>query len=271
MSALQEYKRRGLIPLAVAALAVYYLFVFMPLERRSASLDEPLRKDWAQLAASLGQTNASALDFLYITNQLRETRMALSILQDAEKSAGDRLALAPGVRAKLNAPFQLFDYENERGKRMDELARQTNAQFVVDPAVFAGFPEHTMDLRQPELLWPALSLTQDLLGTALRCKVAAIHSLEVDLPLTNSLSSDGPAHWTPIPLQLEFTASADNALRFIQSLPLRAEELRSAGLPQAPPDKEPLLLQRLVIRKQTPEKLDEVRVWLQVVGFVLQE
>lgn len=267
----QEYKRRGLLPLAVAALAAYYLLIFVPLQRRAASLDEPLQKDWARLAASLGQTNATALDFLHITNQLDETHLAMSVLVDAERSAADRLSLAPAVRAKLNSPFQLFDYEAERGQRMDDLARQTNAQFVVDPAVFAGFPEHTVDLQQPELLWPALALTQDLLGTALRCKVAEIHSLEVMLPLTNALSSVTPMRWTPIPLQLEFTASAASALRFVQSLPLRADELRAAGLPDAPPDKEPLLLQRLVIRKQNPQKLDEVRVWLRVVGFVQQE
>jgi hypothetical protein len=271
MAAFHEYKRRGLLPLAGVALAAYYLLVFVPLGRRAASLDGPLQSDWRKLAASLDLTNATALDFLHITNQLEETRMATAVLEDAQRSAAARLALPPDLRAKLNAPFQLFDYQNERSKQMDDLARHTNAQLVVAPAVFAGFPEHTVDLREPELLWPALALTDDFLNTAVRCQVAAIHSLEVSLPLTNSASNDNGARWIPIPLQIEFTASADNATRLIQSLPLRGEELHSAGLPEAPPEKAPLLLERLVIRKQNPEKLDEVRVWLRVVGFVLRD
>jgi hypothetical protein len=272
MPSFQEYKRRSLLPLAGLGLAAYYLLVFVPLDRRANSLDEPLGKDWAKLAASVEQTNATALDFLYITNQLKETRLALAILEDAKKSAAARLELRPALRAKLSAPFQLVDYQNERSKQMDELDRQAKAEKIaIDPAVFSGFPEHTVDIQEPALLWAALSLTDDLLATALRCKVAAIHNLEVNLAVTNSPGADNAGRWAEIPLQLEFTASADNAVRLVQSLPLKAAEIRTAGLPESPAEKEPLLVDRLIIRKQTPEKLDEVRVWLRAVGFVLRE
>jgi hypothetical protein len=272
MPSFQEYKRRSLIPLAGLGLAAYYLMVFVPLDRRADSLDEPLGRDWAKLTASLEQTNASSLDFRYITNQLKETRQALAILEDAKKSAAARLELGPALRAKLNAPFQLVDYQNERSKQMDELDRQAKAEKItIDPAVYSGFPEHTVDIQQPALLWAALSLTEDLLATALRCKVAAIHNLEVNLAVTNAPGADSAGRWAEIPVQLEFTASADNAARLIESLPLRAAEIRAVGLPESPPEKEPLLLDRLIIRKQSPEKLDEVRVWLRAVGFVLRD
>lgn len=272
MPSFQEYKRRSLLPLGGVALAAYYLLVFVPLDRRANSLDEPLGKDWAKLATSLDQSNAVSLDFRYITNQLRETRMALASLEDAKKSAALRLELAPALRAKLSAPFQLVDYQNERSKQMDELDRRAKAEKIaVDPAVFSGFPEHTVDIQEPALLWAALSLTDELLATALRCKVAAIHNLEVNLSATNSPGADNAGRWAEIPLQLEFTASADNATRLVQSLPLRAAEIRAAGLPDGPAEKEPLLIDRLIIRKQSPDKLDEVRVWLRAVGFVLRE
>jgi len=272
MPSLQEYRRRSFLPLAGVALAAYYLLVFLPLSHRADSLDEPLRKDWDKLAASLDQTNSSALDFLHITNQLKETRLSLAILEDAKKSAAARLELGAGLRAKLNAPFQLVDYQNERSKQMDELDRQAKAEKIaIDPAVFSGFPEHTVDIQQPALLWAALSLTEDLLSTALRCKVETIHNLEVNLAVTNAPGADVAGRWAEIPVQVEFTASAENAARLIQSLPLRGTELRGAGLPDAPAEKEPLLLERLIIRKQSPEKLDEVRVWLRAVGFVLRE
>lgn len=272
MLSFQEFRRRTLLPLVGMALAAYYLLVFVPLARRASSLDAPLQKDWRKLAASLDQTNATALDFLHITNQLKETRAAMGILEDAKKQAAARLELTPDLRAKLYAPFQLVDYQNERSKQMDDLDRQAKAlQIAVDPAVYAGFPEHTVDVRDPVLLWPALSFTDDLLATAVRSKVSAIHSLEVNLTLTNWSSGDAAGRWSMIPIQVEFTASADSAARLIRGLPLRADELRAAGLPEAHSEKAPLLLDRLIIRKQSPDKLDEVRVWLRVVGFVLRE
>ncbi len=272
MPSLQEYKRRSLLPVAGLALAAYYLLVFVPLDRRAKNIEEPLRRDWARLAASLEQSNAVSLDFSAISNQIKQTRLALARLDEAKRNAAARLELSPLLRAKLNAPFQLVDYQNERSKQMDELDREAKAEKItIDPAVYSGFPEHTVDIQQPALLWAALSLTQDLLATALRCKVAAIHNLEVNLAITNAPGADSAGRWAEIPLQLEFTAPADNAARLIQSLPLRAAEIHAAGLPQAPAEKEPLLLDRLIIRKQSSEKPDEVRVWLRAVGFVLRE
>ena len=52
---------------------------------------------------------------------------------------------------------------------------------------------------------------------------------------------------------------------------MRGEELRSTGLVEAPPDKPALFIDRVVIKKQSPEKPDEVRVWMRLVGFVLRD
>lgn len=272
MASFQEYKRRSLIPVAGLGLAAYFLFFYLPLARRAENLAVPLQKAWNRLAICIEQTNATTIDFLQLTNQLSETRQAIALLENTRKEAAARLELSPELQNKLTAPFQLVDYQNERSKQMDELDRQAKEQKIsVDPAVFAGFPEHTADTPEPALLWPALSMTDDLLDTALRCKVIAIHSLEVPLALTNSVNSDATGRWSEIPIQIEFTAPAQNAARLIQSLPLRAQEIRTAGLPEAAPQKAPLFIDRLVIRKQTPQKQDEVRVWLRAVGFVLRE
>ena len=272
MAWLTEARRRYILPLAGLGLAGFYLLGFLPLARQSVRLDPPLDAAWRKLAASLDQTNAQAIDFAHITNQVNETRQALAILEDTKKKAATRLELAPALRARLSDPFQLVDFQNERSKQIDELERVTKErQIVVDPAVYGGFPEHTIDIREPSLLWAGLSLSQDLLATAVRCKVSAIHSLEVNLDLTNSPSLEGPRRWAQIPLQVEFTASGDNALRVIESLPLRAEDIKAAGLPEAPAEKAPLFIDRLIVRKESPEKLDEVRVWLRAVGFVLRE
>jgi hypothetical protein len=267
-----EYQRRGIVPLAGLLLAVYYLFVLLPLSRKAKSLDAPLEKAWQKLAVSLDQTNAIAIDFRQITNQLSETRQGLLILENAKRQATARLALGATVRAKMHDDFALVDYENERSRQLDELFSLARQQKVaVVPAVFAGFPEHTADVKQPALLWAALSLADTLLRAALQCKVAAVHSLEVPPVLTNPPPTNALERLAEIPLHLEFTASATDAMRLLESLPLRADEIRNAGLPAAPADKPPLFVDRLLVQKQSADKPDEVHVWLRAVGFVLRE
>jgi hypothetical protein len=267
-----EYQRRGIVPLAGLVLAVYYFTVLLPLSRRSEKLDEPVQKAWQRLSILLDQTNAPAIDFLHITNQLTETRQALLILENATQQATARLQPGPALRAKMHADFALVEYENERSRQLDELSTLAKQQqAVVAPGVFAGFPEHTAEVKQPALLWAALSLTEGLLRTALQCKVIAIHSLEVPPVLTNAPPTDGIERLVEIPLQVEFTGSATSAAKLIQCLPLRADEIRAAGLPEAPADKPALFVDRLIIQKQSPDKPDEVRVWLRAVGFVLRE
>ena len=269
MRSYQEYKRRSLLPLTGVALGAYYVLVLVPLGHRAESLDEPLQKAWRKLATAIDQTNATAIDFQTLTRQCRETQEALSTLRKACQEAHARLDLAPALRAKLKAPFQLVDYETERSKRMNELARQAREHLVaIDPIVYAGFPAHTADLPEPALLWAALSFTDELLESAVACQVAAIHTLEVPLALTNAPRAEVSGRWTEIPVQVEFTAPAGSASKLAQNLPLRTEELQAAALPGTAPDKMPLLLDRLVIKKQSPDKPDEVRVWLRAVGFV---
>ena len=272
MASFNEIKRRSVLPMAALGIAIYYVVVFVPLAHRASSVDEPLKKAWRRLSASLDETNATTLDFTQITNQFSATRQQLTLLEDAKKKALAHLELPADLRSKLSAPFQLIDYQNERSKQIDELDSQTKKQKVaVDPVVYAGFPEHTADMPEPVLLWAALAMTTDVLDTAVRCKVAAIHSLEVAVTLTNSVNPEVSARWAEIALQLEFTAPAESALHVVESLPLTAQEIRAAGLPPATNPKSPLFIDRLIIRKETPEKLDEVRIWLRATGFVLRD
>ena len=80
MPAFRELRRRGVIPGAALALAAYYFFLFVPLGRKAAYFDAPLQKAWKKLAVAADQTNAAAIDFRQITNQLSETKQALAEL-----------------------------------------------------------------------------------------------------------------------------------------------------------------------------------------------
>jgi hypothetical protein len=271
MSSFREYQRRCVVPFACVALAAYYVFVFMPLSRKANNLDGPLEKEWRTLSASLEKTNLVTIDFLHITNQLAETRQALAILENARQKAGSRLDPGSAVRAKMSAPFELVDYENERSKEVDELVRLARQKEVtVETAVYFGLPGHSAELRQPRLLWPALAMADGFMRTAIQCKVAAIHSLDVPFGLTN-LPANAAERLAQIFLQVEFSGPVTSVGKVMESLPLRGEELRASGLAEAPPDKPALFIDRLVVKKQSPEKPDEVRVWMRLVGFVLRD
>jgi hypothetical protein len=166
----------------------------------------------------------------------------------------------------------LVDYENERSKEVDELIRLARQKEVtIEPAVYFGFPEHTAEIKQPRLLWPALAMADGFMRTAIQCKVAAIHSMAVPLALTNFPAASGTERLAEIFLQVEFTGPVPSIGKVLQSLPLRGEELRGAGFVEAPPDKPALFVDRFIIKKQSPEKPDEVRVWMRLVGFVLRD
>ncbi len=264
----REYHRRSFVPLAGLILAAYYILVFLPLERHARRLDRPLLRSGQRLAASMDQTNAQAIDFLHITNQLRETRQALDFLKEARQKALARIEPGQALQAKMNAPFQLVDFENERSKERDELERLAKQNAVaLEGPVLDGLPEYTVDVRQPALLWAALSMAEDLLRSAFQFKVSAIHSLSFSVA-PFSLGADKLAE---LPFELELSGSGSNLTRFVQSLPLRAQELRDAGWTNAPAQKPALYLDRLLMKKQSSEKLDEARVSLRVVGFVFRD
>jgi hypothetical protein len=266
-----ETRRRSLLPLLAVALAALYLFVFLPLGRKAASLDEPLNQSWRRLANALGQTNATQLDFVAITNQLRETRAALVVFDQAREQARARVQLDAELRARLSEPFQLVDYNFESGRKMDELSRLARAQKVaLEPGVFAGFPDQRADMFEPALLWAELRFLDCLLTTAINAKVATIHSVEAALP-SGQPASNGPGSFAELPVQIELTGTAANVGRFLQTLPLREAEIRAASLPESPTNKPALFIDRITLRKQSPEKPDEVRLALRAVGFVMRE
>lgn len=267
-----ELRRRSVVPLLAAMLAAGYFLALAPLSRRAAALDVPLQQSWRKLTLALGQTNAVRVDFTAITNQLAETRRAIAALESARQRALARIQPGETLRTRLSQPFQLVDYDNEVGQRaaaLTRLAREHNV--ALEPSVFAGFPRQTADIREPNLLWAELDFIDQLLRMAIQARVTAIHSVSTLAALTNAPPTNGLAALAELPVQLELSGPAPNVARFLQTLPQRGEELIAAGQTNAPADKPALFIERLVLRKQSPERRDEVRATLRAVGLVLRE
>jgi len=267
-----ETRRRLILPLLAGALGAVYVFGYLPIDRRDRNLDVPLGQSWRQLAATLGQTNALALDFVSLTNQFIEIRSAVDVFDQARKEARGRVELDGALRDQLAQSFLLVEYQYEAGRRMDALVRLAKKENVVlEPAVLGGFPEQSAEMKQPSLLWAELAFLDSLVTTAINAKVTTIHVISAQMPLTHDLLAGSGRSLVELPLQIELTGPIDCVGRFLQTLPLRGDEIKAAGLPEAPTNKPALFIDRLVLRKQTPAKLDEARIALRAVGFVFSK
>ncbi len=266
---LQEHRIRKVLPVVALTLAALTFFLYLPLNRRAASLDAPLKHEWNRLAAYLGSSNAVSLDFTRLTNNLQETREAYQLLEKTRREALARIQLPAPLRARLQTPFQLVDYENERGKELDELAALAKkAGVTVDPPVYAGFPAYTAGVLQPSLLWAELAMVDGLLKAALECGITGMHNLEVQS--SPAVTGGTTALLSEVPILFEFTGAVSNVLNLLKSLPLRTEEVRASGLPGAV-ERPPVYIDRIIMRKERPEKVDQVRVLVRLAAFVYQE
>jgi hypothetical protein len=264
---------RRVLWLGALGLGLYFFLIYRPLSRQAAELDRPLLRVWQQLAVVSGDTNTFRREPLpRIDQALEQVQSGLAALRQAEQAAAARIELDPAIRARLREPFQLIDYQNERQLRLEELSRLADQRKVkLGPGVALGFPEYALDRADAPLLWAQLGLLHQALVTAIQCQVTAITSVGVP-PLAASAAptNTGPA-LVEIPLRIELEGRMAAVTQFLQALPLRPDELKARGLPEPPPGKPALFLDRILLRKQGRDKPDQVQVALTVSGFVYRE
>lgn len=268
---LNERQRRLLIPAGGVALAAFFFLGFQPLSRQAEGLDAPLATAWKKLATTVGDSNATTLDFAGIAARLEQTRDSLQVLRAAREQAAARVAIGQDLRERLNAPFLLVDFQNEVQRQLGELtARAKQRRVELAPEVAQGFPAHTADLRQPELLWAELAFVSDLLDLAVNSQVTSIQSVSLLSAQTNRPSAAPVGRLVEVPVQLELTGPGPAINRLLASLPLRADEFADPKLPAAPTNKPALFIDRFLLRKETPQKPDQVHLSLRAVGFVFR-
>jgi len=271
MVTLKQIARIRWVMLVVAlGLALYYFLVFRPLSHRAEALDGQLADVRQELVnVSLESSGIHDLD----PGQIKKAQEALQASLTATDKAGQMIAtrteLEPEIRAKLKEPFLLIDFQNERQKRIEQVTALAKTQQVtLDAAVLAGFPEHKAEMKEPNLLWAELSIVHHLLTVAINGKVASLKNVSV-LPIQPHRAAGGTeVYLVEIPVRIELIAPMESAAYFLLALPLRAEEMKTAGLPECRPGKPALFLDKLMLRKQTPEKPAEVNLDAVVCGFV---
>lgn len=269
-------KRRRInrtLVLSGLALAAYFVAVYHPLSKRARELDRPLTDIWRKLAAcTLEVQTDSAEDLPRISESLQLVQSSISSLDRAERTIAARVALETAIRTRMEEPFQLFDFQNERQLRAEELDRLAKQQQVkLSPSVAEGFPEYTADMDHPSLLWAQLAFARELVSGAIHCRVASISALKLPPVQTHSSTVTGEEFLDEVPLTIELAGSMASISRFLLSLPARADEGKPAGMPETAPTKPALFIDRILLRKSTPEKPDEVQLNLRVCGFVYRK
>ena len=273
---LTEVKRRRaqrFLVLGGVGLALYFLAVYRPLSRYAARLDEPLLQYWRDLGTLTLQTQGFKGEALpRIEEALQQAQSSLTTLDQAEQAVTNLLQLDPAVRDKLSEPFQLIDFQNDCQLQLEELGRLAGQQQVrLGPGVAAGFPEYTADRQQPALLWVQLTLLRHLLAAAVNAKVTIV--TEVRLPPIQFYAAPTNSHdfLAEVPLQIHLAGAAPAVSRFLYSLPLRAEEIKARGLPEAFTNKPALFIDQVFLRKENRDKAEDVRLELTACGFVYRE
>jgi hypothetical protein len=269
-AARKRRRAQTIMLLAGLGLCLYFLVVYQPLSRRAAALDQPLLDLWNDLAqASTHVTAPDDTQLPKLDTALQSVQNARDLLERTRHALANRIRPAPELTQHINGSFQLIEFQNERQLATEQLwrlARQKKVQ--LDPKLAGGFPEYFADRRQPALLWVQLRLLQDVLSLAIASEVSLIHSVSSPPVHVHSSEPGRPDHLADVPVQIDLVGNATAVQRFLESLPLRTDEILARGLPEAAPDKPAYFIDQLIIRKESRDKVDEVRIRALIRSFV---
>ncbi len=270
MAILKQISRnRSVMIFVTLGLALYYLLVVRPLSQKVEALDRPLDTVWQELVDfSVENSGVRELDLNQIRKSQADLRASLVTTEQTGQTMAARVELEPEIRAKMKEPFLLIDFQNERQKRLEELNALARTNGVtLGAAPLSWFPEYKPEIENPGKLWAQLSIVHHILVTAINSKVGSIKSVGL-LPMRSHPTTGTEVFWDEFPVQIEVEGPMNAVSDLLFALPLRAGEMKAAGLPESSPGKPTLFLDRLLLRKQTPEKLDQVNLQIVVSGFV---
>jgi len=247
----------------------YYLFGFLRLSREAAALDRPLVNVWERYLATNAASQANVgLDLRNPEEAQRQLRASASLLEKAGRLVQSRVELPKDLEERMRDPFQLLDFQDERHQKTAQLARLAAANGVaLEPGATNGLPEYAIDMPQPAFLWPRLHLANQLLLSAVHCKVSALKSLTQLPALAHRSTIDDAVFLQELPMRLELVGPMDAVSRFLVSLALRGPELKTVGLAEALTNKPALFIDHLLLRKHSAERPHEVSLDLTVSGF----
>lgn len=265
-NSLTRQRVQWIVTLSALALVAYYFLVYWPLSNTVVFLDKPLTNLWQQLVLTNGNgRSVDALDLAATSENLRQSQLARRTLAQQREQVLSRIALDPEIEKKLRQPFQYIDFQNERQARIEELSGLAKKQQVaLDPSVVGEYPRYTAEQEYPSALWAELAIFHHALATALHSKIKSIQSAKM-LPM--EIHRSEPAGSFEFRVALELIGPMSAASRFLLAVPLRGIELKDLGLQEVLAAKPVLFIDKMILRKSSADRPDEVQVNVVVSGF----
>ena len=251
-------------------IVIYYLLISRPLSLRTQALDQPLLRAWTLLEqANQESLTQDRLDLDHISRGLQHLQSRLAQPTNANQQLLSRIAIATTYQERIQQPFQLIDYQNERQSVIETLETKAQAENVqLPPGVLQSFPQHDSEKTTPQLIWAELALTKHLIHSMIAAQVESIDSLksarQQALPHSHTM-----ARLAPVRMETSFRCQADALSRLMTLLPSTPSEMLELVQTDYPPGKPSLFVDQILAQKSSPEEPNQVSVWLKVVGFIL--
>lgn len=268
-NSLNRQRVSWILLLTGVALIAYYAIVYRPLSNMVYALDKPLTNVWSQTIVTNPVSGiVEGVDFEGTSQDLRKAQAARRALAQQRESILSRIVLEPEIQSRLNQPFQLLDFQNERQVRADEITQLAKQNRVsIGPEVEGVYPRYTAIEGHPTELWAELAIVHQALATAIHSKVSSIRSAKLLDGQSHPALGPSQPGLLEVRLTLDISGPMAAVSRFLVALPLTGREMQTAGLPSALTNKPALFIDRWMLRKAAPDKPNDVELELVISGF----
>lgn len=248
------------LALGVLVLLVY-LLVYLPLLRERRELVQQLESAVEELnEMGYGTTEEAVME------NLRRVEDELRILREITLEGHRTLDSDPMIENRIDAPFQYFEFDQERNSVISRLRRTASGEGVeIDDAVIEALPEYVGQARE-HLLWAQLALANQVLLGAVENGVDRVESLRFGR--IQRVVSDDREVFEEVNLEIGLRGGMDSLNAFLLYLILDAEQIETAGLPEAYPGKRGLFIDRFLLRKEAVDNPDGVVTELVIKSFL---
>jgi hypothetical protein len=242
---------------------LYYLLMVQPLDRQERRLDDRGRALSAQLgAAGHGRTLEE------VRQSIRTVESDLAAFAEIGRDRTQTIQFAPEVTERINRPFQLIDFEEQRFQTIAQV-RALAAEHKVE--LFEGWeqrlPGFETGMDRPFLLWVRLGVIEQLLRAAIAVGVDRIDGFDLDVAATSETVA-GEAGPHEVPVRMQITGKMQPVHNIMMALPLRGDEMSRLDLQWGEGPKSIFFLSRFILKKSSRENADEVSLDFVASGYI---
>jgi hypothetical protein len=266
-----QKRQRAQVFLLVCGIIIitYYFVVVHHLSKHASAPDQALGEGWKQLAdAALEIEDVTQLDIAGIEQKHTDWRQAVTELEVRAQGLSDRMNLASNILKRIEGPFILLEFQAEHQRRLEEMAALLKQKKVrLGFKLLDAFPEYATSVKQPNMLWAQLSLVHHLLALAAACEVEEITKLELRPNQSFHAADDLDPFLEKYSAYIELISLSPKINKFLLSLPLLPAEIEANGLPEAPPTKPVMLIDEILLQKNSTNQNDAALLKLTASGF----